>query len=90
MEQQNNFDALYEITRTINSIIEPDVLLEKVLEIAMTHLSAERGFVLLANDLSETGYTVVSLKNFNSQKSSEEFAASSSFSLISTSFLHFS
>jgi Nif-specific regulatory protein len=78
MEQQDNFNALYEITRTINSILEPDLLLEKVLEIAMKHLSAERGFVMLSDNLSENGYTVVCVKNFNSQKAGNEFAASSS------------
>jgi Nif-specific regulatory protein len=79
MEQHNDsFNALFEITRTINSILEPAALLEKVLEIAMTHLSAERGFVMLADNLSESGYTVVALKNFNSKKASNEFAASSS------------
>ncbi|MDP1677305.1 MAG: sigma 54-interacting transcriptional regulator [Bacteroidota bacterium] len=76
--QKDNFNALFEITRTINSILDPNVLLEKVLEIAMTHLSAERGFVMLADSLSESGYTVVCLKNFNSKKISNEFAASSS------------
>ncbi len=76
--QKDNFNALFEITRTINSILDPNVLLEKVLEIAMTHLSAERGFVMLADNLSESGYTVVCLKNFNSKKASDEFAASSS------------
>lgn len=75
---KDNFNALFKITRTINSILDPSVLLEKVLEIAMTHLSAERGFVMLANDKSEMGYTVVALKNFNSKKASDEFAASSS------------
>ncbi|MCK9410072.1 MAG: sigma-54-dependent Fis family transcriptional regulator [Bacteriovoracaceae bacterium] len=79
MEQQNDsFNALFEITRTINSILEPGALLEKVLEIAMTHLSAERGFVMLSDNTSESGYTVVALKNFNSKKASNEFAASSS------------
>jgi hypothetical protein len=49
MEQihQDNFNTLYEIARSINSILEPENLLERVLEIAMTHLSAERGFVIL-------------------------------------------
>jgi Nif-specific regulatory protein len=76
--QKDNFNALFQITRTINSILEPDALLEKVLEIAMTHLSAERGFVMLADNVSESGYTVVALKNFNSKKAGDEFAASSS------------
>jgi Nif-specific regulatory protein len=77
-QPKDNFNALYEITRTINSIIDPDELLEKVLEIAMTHLSAERGFVMLTDPDSEMGYTVVALKNFNSKKAGNEFAASSS------------
>ena len=75
---KDNFNALFEITRTINSILDPAVLLEKVLEIAMTHLSAERGFVMLPDSSSEGGYTVVALKNFNSKKAGDEFAASSS------------
>jgi Nif-specific regulatory protein len=86
MDHQNDsFNALFEITRTINSILDPNALLEKVLEIAMTHLSAERGFVMLADNTSESGYTVVALKNFNSKKASNEFAASSS---VVTSVLH--
>lgn len=76
--EKDNFNALFEITRTINSIVEPNELLEKVLEIAMTHLTAERGFVMLADDKSEGGYTVVALRNFNSKKAGNEFAESSS------------
>ena len=78
MEQQDNFNALYDITRTINSILDPAELLEQVLQIAMKHLSAERGFVMLADGNSELGYTVVAYKNFNSQTAGNEFAASSS------------
>lgn len=80
MEQthQDNFNALYEIARSINSILEPEELLERVLEIAMTHLSAERGFVILADPEKENGYNVVTMKNFSSQRTSNEYAASSS------------
>lgn len=78
MEQKDNFNALYDITKTINSILDPNELLEKVLEIAMTHLSAERGFVMLSDQNAELGYTVVAFKNFNSKKAGNEFAGSSS------------
>lgn len=78
MEPRDNFNALYDITKTINSILDPNELLEKVLEIAMTHLSAERGFVMLADQNAELGYTVVAFKNFNSKKAGNEFAGSSS------------
>jgi Nif-specific regulatory protein len=76
--QQDNFNALFEIARSINSILEPEELLEHVLEIAMTHLSAERGFVILADPNKENGYDVVTMKNFSSQRTSDEYAASSS------------
>lgn len=77
-EQKDNFNVLYDITRTINSILDPKTLLDTVLEIAMTHLSAERGFVMLADQTSESSYTVVAFRNFNSKKAGDEFAASSS------------
>jgi len=77
-KHRDNFNALYEIARSINSILEPEVLLERVLEIAMTHLSAERGFVILADPNKENGYDVVTMKNFSSQRTSNEYAASSS------------
>ena len=74
----DNFQALYEIARTLNSILEPKGLLEKVLAIAMRHLSAERGFVLLVDAQHEAGFSVAAMENFVSQQKSDEFAASSS------------
>ena len=75
---QENFDALYEIAKSVNSILEPTELLERVLEIAMSRLSAERGFVILSNPDSENGYEVTVVKNFSSPKTTSEIAASSS------------
>ena len=75
---QENFDALYEITKSVNSILEPTELLERVLEIAMTRLSAERGFVILSNPDKEHGYEVEVIKNFSSQHTTSEIVASSS------------
>jgi len=74
----NSFEALYEITRAINSILEPGPLLERVLEAAMGHLNAERGFVLIADQAGTGGYSVAAVKNFGTAQSSEAFAASSS------------
>ena len=75
---QENFDALYQIAKSVNSILEPTHLLERVLEIAMTRLSAERGFIILSNPDKENGYEVDVIKNFSSQKTTSEIAASSS------------
>ncbi len=74
----DNFQALYEIARTLNAILEPRQLLEQVLSIAVRHLSAERGFVLLADAEREEGFSVAATQNFGSQQKSKEFAASSS------------
>jgi Nif-specific regulatory protein len=75
---QENFNALYQIAKSVNSILEPTELLEHVLEIAMTRLSAERGFIILSNPETENGYEVSVLKNFSSQKTTSDIAASSS------------
>lgn len=74
----DNFQALYEIACTLNSILEPRQLLEKVLSIAVRHLSAERGFVLLVDSHHEAGFSVAAMENFDSKQTSDEFAASSS------------
>jgi Nif-specific regulatory protein len=76
--QTNSFEALYEITRTINSILEPDRLLEKILEEAMAHLNAERGFVFLADRAGSEEFSVAAAKNFGTLQTSHAFAASSS------------
>lgn len=77
-QQKTSFEALYEITRSINSILEPVVLLEKILETTMAHLNAERGSVLLVDEAKERGFSVVAAKNFGSERSTDQFAASSS------------
>jgi Nif-specific regulatory protein len=75
---QENFDALYEIAKSVNSILEPTELIERVLDIAMTRLSAERGFIIMSNPDCENGYEVAVLKNYASHKATSDIAASSS------------
>ncbi len=41
------FKALYEISQLLNSIREPEKLLEKVMDIAIESVDAERGFIVL-------------------------------------------
>lgn len=77
-EVKDNFHALYEVAQVVNSILDPAELLDKVLEIAMVHLSAERAFVLLADTVALTGFDVVASKNFNDKEGAGHLAASSS------------
>ncbi len=63
-----SLEALSEIALTINSIQDPDDLLEKVLEIAMEELDAERGFILLTSDTSPRGFEVKNSRNFTEEQ----------------------
>lgn len=65
---QDPLQALSEIALTINSIQEPNALLEKVLEIAMETLSAERGFILLTSDEAPEGFDVTARRNFTEEQ----------------------
>lgn len=68
MQNRNTLIALTEIAQTINSILNIDPLLEKVLEIAMDTLSAERGFVLLKSLSSPQGFEIKSSRNFSQKQ----------------------
>ena len=74
---KDNFSALYEVTQTIQGILEPRPLLDKVLEIAMTHLDAERGFLLLTSQAGKA-FEVTAARNFGGDASPDTIAASSS------------
>jgi Nif-specific regulatory protein len=66
-----SFEALSEISERINSIQDPAVLLEEVLEIAMQTIEAERGFVLLTSEEHPEGYEVRSSSNFTDRQIGE-------------------
>ncbi|HDL17810.1 MAG TPA: GAF domain-containing protein [Bacteroidetes bacterium] len=63
--------ALVEISRQINSILQPEELIEKILDIALQQLSAERGFILLKDEQNEEQFTPHALRNINTPKISE-------------------
>lgn len=71
-------EALSEIALTINSIQDPDALLEKILEIAMGVLNAERGFVLMKDAASEHGFAVRSRRNLTEGQLGDLLALSTS------------
>ncbi len=77
-QQRDNFTVLYEIAQRINSILDEGELLEQVLETAMAHLDAERGYIVMVNPSDQRGFSVVVSKNFSTPKDADESAASSS------------
>ncbi len=76
--QRDNFTVLYEIAQRINSILDEEELLEQVLENAMSHLDAERGYIVMLDESDQRGFSVVVYRNFGSPKDANESAASSS------------
>lgn len=77
-QQRDNFTVIYEIAQRINSILDEQELLNRVLENAMSHLDAERGYIVMVDDTDERGFSVVVSRNFSSPKDADESAASSS------------
>lgn len=65
---QPTLEALSEISFSINSIQDPDGLMEKVLEIAMETLGAERGFLLLTDPLKPHGFEITNSRNFTEEQ----------------------
>jgi len=60
--------ALSEIAQTINSIQEIEPLLEKVLEIAMETLAADRGFIILKSTETLQGFETRTSRNFSDKQ----------------------
>ncbi len=65
---RTSLDALVEIAQTINTLRDPEAVLEKVLEIAMEALEAERGFILLKAPQHPEGFAIRSQRNFTEQQ----------------------
>lgn len=66
MDKENtntSLQALSEIAQVTNSIQDSELLLEKILEIALETLSAERGFILLKSTRTPQGFELKSSRN---------------------------
>lgn len=60
--------ALVEISHNINSIQNPDELLESILSIGLEQLSAERGFILLNDASNPNSFLPGAVRNIDSDK----------------------
>ena len=66
----DHLNALLEISKEINSILEQEILFKRILDVALKHLQAERGFILLKPSNSED-LSPVATQNINPDKSSD-------------------
>lgn len=63
---KNLYEALLEISEEINSLHETAVLLDRVMDIAMAAVNAERGFILLKSPRKNKEFEVVTARNISS------------------------
>ncbi len=67
MAEKNLFDAFLKISEAFNAIQDSRLLLERVMDLAMETLGAERGFILLRGGESEEAIEVVTARNISRQ-----------------------
>ncbi len=66
--QKNPFEALLQISTELNMVHETNYLLERVMDIAMEALMAERGFILLRMENSDKDFDVVTARRIDHEK----------------------
>lgn len=62
--RENHFKALFEISKEINSLREPESLLDEIMDIAMRALAAERGFIVLT-DKKQRSFELAAARNIS-------------------------
>jgi len=62
--RENHFKALFEISKEINSLREPEELLSQIMDIAMKALAAERGFIVLTDE-NKQAFEVAAARNIS-------------------------
>ena len=67
MSVNNPFDALLNISEEISNVHDISELLERIIDIAIGVLSAERGFILLKSPEKKKGFEAVAARNINSE-----------------------
>ena len=80
VQEAKHFQALYEISSTINSLRNTEELLERVMDIAMEHLAAERGFLLLRSpaEKDKSDFTVRVARNIAHESVTDQKQVSTS------------
>ncbi|RMH61440.1 MAG: GAF domain-containing protein [Calditrichaeota bacterium] len=65
MALKNPYETLMQISEKINSTHEITVLLDQIMDSAMSTIEAERGFILLKKEPSDGAYDVVTARNLS-------------------------
>ena len=75
---KNPYDSLLDISEEISSLHQVDALMDRIMDIAMEVLAAERGFILLKEKPQDTDFEAVSARNINQETISSIHSHSSS------------
>ena len=59
METKNRFDTLLKIGTELNTMHNPEGILDRVMDWAIDTIAAERGFIILQSENTKTGLKVV-------------------------------
>ena len=65
MSLKNPYETLLRISEEINTVHEIDALLERIMDLLLETLEAERGFILLGSPRNDSGYEVVTARNIS-------------------------
>jgi hypothetical protein len=52
-DREKRLETLFEVAQSINSILDLDLLLNKMMDLLLENLSAERGFIMLKDRTAE-------------------------------------
>lgn len=67
MSDKNTHEALLAISRELNSVRETSLLLDRILDIALDALQAERGFILLKVPGAQKEFEAISARNISNE-----------------------
>ncbi len=65
MSLKNPYESLLQISEEINTVHETDALLERIMDLLLETLEAERGFILLQGDRDRSGFELVTARNIS-------------------------
>jgi len=65
MDIKNRLDTLLKISNELNSLHNPEKILNRVMDLAIETIMAERGFIIITKIGTETGQDVIVARKFN-------------------------
>jgi len=65
MSQKNPYEALLKISEEMNNVRDSVVLLDRIMDLAMETLQAERGFIILKSEQAGQDFEVVTARNIS-------------------------